>query len=56
MQLQIDFLRKVSGIVVVYEPCINLTCSPISELKIDTQVRKMCKDMSLSAFLTTFNT
>ena len=27
------FLRKVSGIVVVYESGINLTCCPISELK-----------------------
>ena len=36
------FLRKVSGIVVVYESGINLTCCPISELKIDTQVRKKC--------------
>ena len=34
------FLRKVSGIVVVYESGINLTCCAISELKIDTQVRK----------------
>ena len=40
----------------VYESGINLTCRPISELKIDTHVRKMCKSMSFSAFLTTFNT
>ena len=50
------FLRKVSGIVVVYESGNNLTCWPISELKINTQVRKMCKNMSFSAFLTNFNT
>ena len=49
-------LRKVSGIVVVYESGINLTCWPIFELKIDSHVRKMCKTMPFSAFLTTFNT
>ena len=41
--IAILFLRKVSGIVAVYESGINLTCNRHS-------IRKMCKNMSFSAF------